>query len=563
MTPTSVCVPYSRLFHTEVPMSASKYAGHVTNVPQSEPLPGQVKNSAGGHSWALDCWGRLDRFLILGSEGGTYYVDERKLTKENAQSIEQCFLVDPIRTVDRIVEVSERGLAPKNDPAIFALAMLSRDPYAMKVMPRVCRIGTHLFQYIQAARQFRGMGTGFRKAIWAWYANKTDEQIAYQVTKYAQRDGMSHRDVIRLVRPKNLNTRLMRWMLGLLEDDREVCRKNQGMVAVPYDEATGNLPTLCMAVALVKVEPLKIVCELIESHRLAREVLPTQLLNEPEIWESLLKNMPMTAMIRNLGKMGNVGLLKPLSAACQQVVAQLGNLEALKKARIHPIQVLMAHSIYKHGKGLKGSLSWTPDSSVIDALDGAFYKAFEAVEPTGKRFLLALDVSGSMGAGSVGGSFLTPREASAAMALVTIKTEPFTHTVGFTAGGGRAGYYGATAVTPLPFGKTETLTGAVKKVSSLSFGATDCALPMLYALQNKLEVDVFVIYTDNETWAGNVHPAKALQEYRKKMGIDAKLIVVGMTSNGFSIADPKDPGMLDVVGFSADVPAVMRQFIAQ
>jgi 60 kDa SS-A/Ro ribonucleoprotein len=43
---------------------------------------------------------------------------------------------------------------------------------------------------------------------------------------------------------------------------------------------------------------------------------------------------------------------------------------------------------------------------------------------------------------------------------------------------------------------------------------------------------------------------------------NAKLIVVGMVSNGFSIADPNDAGMLDVVGFDTSAPAVMADFSA-
>src|SRR5206468_7656002 len=53
--------------------------------PQSQPIPGstQVPNSAGGYSWAVDDWTRFDRFLILGAEGGTYYIAERDLVKQN------------------------------------------------------------------------------------------------------------------------------------------------------------------------------------------------------------------------------------------------------------------------------------------------------------------------------------------------------------------------------------------------------------------------------------------------------------------------------------------------
>jgi len=42
---------------------------------------------------------------------------------------------------------------------------------------------------------------------------------------------------------------------------------------------------------------------------------------------------------------------------------------------------------------------------------------------------------------------------------------------------------------------------------------------------------------------------------------DAKAIVVGMTSNGFTLADPNDRGMLDVVGFDTSVPAVIADFV--
>ena len=57
------------------------------------------------------------------------------------------------------------------------------------------------------------------------------------------------------------------------------------------------------------------------------------------------------------------------------------------------------------------------------------------------------------------------------------------------------------------------------------------------------------------------YPTQALQVYREKMGKAAKLVVVGMEANEFSIADPNDAGMLDVVGFDANTPSVIADFI--
>lgn len=91
-------------------------------------------------------------------------------------------------------------------------------------------------------------------------------------------------------------------------------------------------------------------------------------------------------------------------------------------------------------------------------------------------------------------------------------------------------------------------------------GGTDCALPMIYAKNHKLDVDVFIVYTDNETWFGKVHPSEALKQYRQATGIAAKLIVCGMAANQFSIADPDDAGMLDMAGFDSAAPEIIRSF---
>ena len=78
---------------------AARYSRHVSTrvTPQSEPIPGEpmVANSAGGYSFAVNKWTRLDRFLVLGSEGGSYYATERALTIENAGATKACLAEDP------------------------------------------------------------------------------------------------------------------------------------------------------------------------------------------------------------------------------------------------------------------------------------------------------------------------------------------------------------------------------------------------------------------------------------------------------------------------------------
>ena len=74
-------------------------------------------------------------------------------------------------------------------------------------------------------------------------------------------------------------------------------------------------------------------------------------------------------------------------------------------------------------------------------------------------------------------------------------------------------------------------------------------------------MSAFITYTDSERWADEIHPAQALRAYREALVPDAKAVVVAMTSNGFTLADPNDRGRLDVVGFDTTAPAVIADFV--
>jgi 60 kDa SS-A/Ro ribonucleoprotein len=551
----------------------SKYAKHLSTkaTPQSEPVPGKpmVPNSAGGYAFAVDDWTRLHRFLVLGSERGTYYATERKLTLENAECVLRCIAADVERTVRTIVEISDAGRAPKNDPAVFALALVAAAGHVGRVaeaLPKVARIGTHLFQFVSAVDSLRGWGRGLRRAVAAWYESKSADDLAYQAVKYQQRDGWSHRDVLRLCHPNTQDPgrqAVYRWAIGQHDVTGTRVVKRGESESHYQGVAVEHLPRILAAFDEAKrAEDGATTVRLIREANLPRECIPTDRLNSPAVWEALLERMPLTAMIRNLAKMTAVGLLKPMSSSTGTVCDRLGDEAYLRKSRVHPIAILIAARTYARGRGVKGSLSWTPVSQVNDALDAAFYQAFGNVEPAGKRTLIALDVSGSMMA-EVAGTGLSCREGSAAMAMIATKTEPVHHVVAFTcAGGGYGGKWdgGQNGLTPLAIGSSTRLADAVAMVSNLPFGGTDCALPMLYATAKKLEVDTFLVITDNETWHGAIHPCQALQQYRQQSGIPAKLAVMAMTPTPFSIADPSDTGMLDVVGFDAAVPSLIADF---
>jgi 60 kDa SS-A/Ro ribonucleoprotein len=538
--------------------------------PQSAPIPGsaQVPNSAGGFTWEVDDWTRLRRFLILGTEGGSYYASQGKLTRKNAEAVARCVRDDGERAVHEIVRVSREGRAPKNDQALFALALAAGTDdertrkAALDALPLVARTGTHLFQFAAFVEGFRGWGRSLRRAVGRWYAGRDVDELAYQAVKYRRRDGVSHRDLLRLSHPAR--------SVSARNPAQQVSDAHRPLFEwIVRGGGTGGTPRIIEG--YVRAQSAATAAEtaaLVREFRLPREAVQTAHLTSPAVWEALLAEMPMTAMIRNLATMTRVGVIGPRKAGTTTVVERLADVERIRRARVHPIALLAALRTYQSGRGVRGTHSWNPVRRVVNALDAAFYTAFENVEPTGKRLLLALDVSGSMTCDDVAGvPGLTPRDASAALALVTAATEQDVEIVGFFTGkrgwsSGKRRHWtlGRDGITPLDISPRQRLDDVVKMVSDLPFGGTDCALPMLHAKAQEQEVDTFVIYTDSETWAGGVHPAHALHDYRAASGIDARLVVVGMVSNGFSIADPADPGMLDVVGFDTATPQLIADF---
>lgn len=182
------------------------------SVTQMQPMhETQLANSEGGYVWQVTDMNRLHRFLCFGSEGGTYYIQEQRLGLQNAEALLR--LIEDGRGCEVIQEIksfSQEGRNAKQEPTLFALAICSQcsdtstKQAAFKAVPEVCRIPTHLFTFIQFKKDLKesmhcGMwGRALRKAVADWYNEKGGMALALAVTKYKQRNGWSHKDLLRL-----------------------------------------------------------------------------------------------------------------------------------------------------------------------------------------------------------------------------------------------------------------------------------------------------------------------------------------------------------------------------
>ncbi len=260
-------------------------------VPQSAPLPGQVPNNAGGYSYQVDDMQRLRRFMVLGSEGGTYYTGEKELGRENAESVLRLIKAGKgCEVVKEVVTYSLEGRTAKQNPIIFILALCARDNdvdtkrAAYEAVNKVCRIPTHLFAFVAfcealSAATGTGWGRAHRKAIQKWYLEKSPSSIAMAVTKYQRREGWSHKDLLRLSHV-NSDDPAIGCVLKYIIKGLEACRTEYSEV---HDDAVVGVLAFLSAVEQAKECDEGVLLDLIRGHGLVREHIPTQQLNSEKV----------------------------------------------------------------------------------------------------------------------------------------------------------------------------------------------------------------------------------------------------------------------------------------
>ena len=277
----------------------------------------QVRNNAGGFVFKVDDFDRLQRFLILGAESGTYYAEGKELAVENVQSVIGLLNDGKGKEVVKILkDFSVNGRCPKQTTIVYCLALCARfhdgnhslkyveaRREAYKVLADICRIPTDLFQFVEYCEDISkrinkgtGWGRSHRRAISKWYLDKGGRRLAFLVTKYKQRNGWSHKDLLTLSHPKVGTERsslavIFKYILKGFEEaekfvnnrddfpslDQDVCQAFGLLNAVNEATKIGN------AVNMSFTDKEDKLVELIDTHDLVREHIPTQLLTSLKV----------------------------------------------------------------------------------------------------------------------------------------------------------------------------------------------------------------------------------------------------------------------------------------
>lgn len=550
----------------------ANYGHQQTMTPQSQPIPGRdmLPNNAGGYSFQLDKWERLNRFLIISSEGGTYYVKQGKLTEQNAIAAIACIKEDGVRAVELARDINVGNRAPKTDSQLFLLVLaLRHGDQATKnavtaAARQMLRTGTHLLHFCAMADGLGGWNRTKRRIVRQWFEDHPSDSVAYQVLKCQSRDGWSMKDALRVthpIAPTYPHASVYDWTCG---------REAMAAHWPPILHAHALMRGVVTAESGMTREALMAVLEAVEAN-VPREALPTEALQNKCVWEALVPNMGLHAIFRSLGAMTSNGALEEGSEITRLVAARMKDTAALRRQRVHPFVPLLASLMYRQGHGDRSSRTWIPIRQVIEALDDSFELAFDAVKPTGKRMLVAIDISGSMSASCIG-TPIVASTAAAAMAIAIAAPEPFATVVHFDS-------------------QVQRVVGITKRtvISSLqtaSGGGTDLSAAVRWALGERgvinpyiskflytpmqspptlradpQKFEAIIVLTDNETWAGQAHNQQLLERYRKDVSPESKFVCCSMAANHANIIDPTDGLSLGCAGLDGNLPSIITDFL--
>jgi len=545
-------------------------AVNLVSTPQTQPIPGtsQVRNAAGGYVFAKDQWIQVEDFLILGTSGGTYYSDAAVLTQANVDALFGAIAADGPRVVALITEIAtaQPARAPKPRQYLFALAASAAkgDPATRQAVkaafPQVVRTTDHLAAFFGYWKNLAGkpspqgtapvIGRAMRTAFEGWFNREDVHDVAFPALKARQRatpagEAMALQDVIRIAHVSghtDLHRTLIGWLAGRVSDA----------------DARAALPDVDDFLTAQAVATPAEAVAVIRERRVPWEFLPSAVMKDAEVWAELIGTVGMTALVRNLSRMTRLGTLTAHSEATDRVAARLANQQALARARIHPMDVYLALKAYQSGLSRpdlrKPAQTWEPVPAISDALEVAYDLSFAAAEPTGRKYVVAVDSSGSMSSRwaqviAAGSPLGTPYEVANTLAVMLARLEG--HNV-----------HVIDVDTSVRQSRVTPRTNLRDLANwSASGGGTDLSLPFAWAGQQKVTVDGFLVLTDNETWAGHRHPAQALEAYRRSFNPAARVIVVGMTATGYSIGDPGDPGVLNVAGLDGALPKLIAGFL--
>lgn len=445
--------------------------------------------------------------LVTNTMGNTFYADQQELLKEAEALHREMAERNPQFMAKALVYARNEGYM-RLQP-LFGLAVLSayRPDLFSKIFLQVVKIPSDLSDFLTIVS---GMGRGqggraVKRQVNRFLANVSE----YWAIKYNGRGrGYSLGDAIATAHPKPVDLKqqaLFRYLRG----------QEANLSLIPQVEALEYLKR-----AKVEAEQLY----WIEAGRLPHEVVTGAIKPTKLIWEVLMEQMPIFALLRHLNTLDRAGVLGD-RYCLDRVVERLTDQRALAKSRILPFRFATAFRQVK-------------DEVIREALRSAVEYTFGSLPDLDGRTAIFLDISGSMN-----GEYL---QIGSVFALALYKK---------TQGSSLFWLFDTTVEDAKP-SRHDSILSQAERIRAR--GGTDTGAPVRKLLAEKQHVDQIIIITDEQQNSSSPF-YEALAKYRAKVNPNAKAFVIDIAPYRSAMVPPEDANTFYIYGWSDTVLSYIAQ----
>lgn len=482
-------------------------------------------NHEGAAAYSLGPRHQLAQMALTGCLSQTFYASAEEQLGQVAElvaKVEQPFVAKTA------VYARERGYM-KDMPATLAAALAVRDVELLaQVFPRVVDNGKMLRNFVQILRSGamgrKSLGSRPKKLVQQWLLTATEKQLL----NAAIGNQPSLADVVKMVHPKPQEEWRAAWFAWL--------------IGKPHDEA--SLPPITLAFESFKREVAQgLVPEQVPE--VPFQMLTALNLNAQQ-WAQIARNGSWQMVRQNLNTFARHGVFE-LPGMAELVARKLQDAQAVAKARAMPYQLLAAY---------KAAGAQVP-AVVTEALQDAMEHATANVPVFAGRVVVCPDVSGSMSSSVTGyraGATSSVRciDVAGLMAAAVLRKNREARVLPFEQ-----------KVVALKLNSRDSVLSNAAQLASIGGGGTNCSAPLKQLADEKAQVDLVILVSDNESWVdGKRHGAtETMKQWARirQRNPAAKLVCIDIQPYASSQAQER-ADILNVGGFSDAVFDVVARF---
>ncbi|OQR75796.1 60 kDa SS-A/Ro ribonucleoprotein-like, partial [Tropilaelaps mercedesae] len=531
---------------------------------------------------------QLQRFLFMGAESNRYLQRRRQLSSDHARHIKDLIhLGRGVEVVREILRFSTESISICPEALAFALAVCAQSTdqatkcAAYNSLKQVCHSASLLFAFTKFMEDTQrpmstGWGRAHRRAVTNWYCSRSPTELAEIVTMTVSRHRWSHRDVLRLAHVKPPTPGIscvFRYVSKGFTAAREEYAASQDL------DVQDTLRYL-RAVHELKHAPTEDqAASIIDNRQLAVEHIPTHLLRSRDVWLACLPRAPIASLLSWLPHLVHSNLLRPSLGLLRPLLQRISSDAAMSSCPWGPCATyLLLRAVGGDGGGCGGlavvigepvALPPTPNvppvprqlQQALYTLHVASFKRVfggyrQTLKPTNKRYLVVMDVRGTMWEGGSAASPITAIEASVLLVMGLCRGE------GLTGGRVQALAFGRSGLRDLEINAKMTMADILQRCEAEPGGTASLTHPLRWAAQRGLEFDVIIVCTDRQCNTEDTeHPAQALKDYRSMANIpNAKFVTCAWMSRGFAVAPPDETAMMDVCCFDESTLKLVTNF---